>query len=76
MTRRVHPLEFGRRLPSSRSAGMDPIVRNAMIGAAALHLLYGGTDVVLGGMAFCITWRFGSAVLEGRRPWIRTASTA
>ncbi len=55
---------------------MDPIVRNAMIGAAALHLLYGGTDVVLGGMAFCITWRFGSAVLEGRRPWIRTASTA
>jgi len=55
---------------------MDPTVRRAMIAAAALHLLYGGTDVILAGIAFCITWRAGVASLEGHGPWIRTASTA
>lgn len=47
-----------------------------MIVTAGLHLVYGGTDIVLGGIAFCITWRLGGALLEGRRPWIRNASTA
>jgi hypothetical protein len=39
---------------------MDPVVRMAAMITAAVQILHGGTFLLLGGIAFMITWRLGA----------------
>lgn len=74
MTARVHPFDFGRRrMPSPDGtsapvmrAGVDPVIRIAMIGAATGQALLGDCFFLFFGAAFCLYWHAVLRIMDLR----------